>query len=161
MTGDAFGEFHPQLTIEIEERERSYVVPPIQTEVEIDFGGRMRLLGYDLLREGDELRLSLYWQALRRMERDYKVFVHLFDPVTERILVQHDYMPSIPTSWWAEGEIVRDEVRLNIGGLPSGRYRLAMGVYDPITLSRLSASDSEGFPIPDDRFVVSEEVNVP
>jgi len=130
----------------------------------VDFGGQVRLLGYDLAREGDELRLTLHWQALRRMEGDYKVFVHLFDPATEAIVAQHDAMPRqnrYPTSWWAKGEVVSDVVTLSLEGVPEGDYRLAVGLYDPETLERLAAIDAEGNRLPDDRLILPEPIPVP
>ncbi|MFB0546697.1 MAG: 6-pyruvoyl-tetrahydropterin synthase-related protein, partial [Anaerolineae bacterium] len=47
----------------------------------VNLGDEVLFLGYDLwdekVRQGDELRLRLYWQALRPLERDYSSFVHL------------------------------------------------------------------------------------
>jgi len=161
-SGESLGQFLSPLTIE--ERERSYAIPPLQVRLNVDFGGQVRLLGYDLAREGDELRLGLHWQALRRMERDYKVFVHLFDPATEAIAAQHDAMPRqnrYPTSWWAEGEVVSEVVTLSLEGVPEGDYRLAVGLYDPETLERLAAVDAEGNRLPDDRLILPEPISVP
>ncbi len=161
-SGESLGQFLSPLTIE--ERERSYAIPPLQVRLNVDFGGQVRLLGYDLAREGDELRLTLHWQALRRMEGDYKVFVHLFDPATEAIVAQHDAMPRqnrYPTSWWAKGEVVSDAVTLSLEGVPEGDYRLAVGLYDPETLERLAAIDAEGNRLPDDRLILPEPIPVP
>jgi len=164
QTGEGFGEFIASPGIVIKGRERSYAIPPMQVKLDINFGGQMHLLGYDLRREEEELRLRLHWQALRRMERDYKVFVHLFDPTTEVIVAQNDAMPrqnQYPTSWWAEGEVVSDEVVIFLGGVPQGRYRLALGVYDPQTMDRLAAIGPDGTPVADNRVVLDEEVEVP
>jgi hypothetical protein len=164
QTGEGFGEFVLPLGVEIVGRERSYAIPPMQAKLDVSFGGQMRLLGYDLKREGGELRLGLHWQALRQMEGDYKVFIHLFDPATEVIVAQDDAMPrqnQYPTSWWAEGEVVSDEITLSLKDVPPGRYRLALGVYDPQTVDRLTAVDPDGTPIANDRVVLDEEVKVP
>ena len=127
------------------------------------FGGEVLLLGYDLARDGEELRLELHWQALRQMERDYKVFVHLFDPATETIVTQWDAMPRegrYPTSRWAEGEVVSDSITLDLAELPPSRYRLAVGVYDPETVDRLPAVDAAGRPVRDDRVILVEEIEI-
>lgn len=161
-SGESLGEFLSPLTVE--ERERSYAIPPLQVKLKVDFGGQVRLLGYDLVREGDELRLGLHWQALGRVERDYKVFVHLFDPATEVIAAQHDAMPRqnrYPTSWWARGEVVSDVITLSLEGVPRGDYRLAVGLYDPETLERQTAFDGDGSRLPDDRVILAEPVSVP
>jgi len=161
QTGEGFGEFVLPLGVEIKGRERSYAIPPMQAKLDVSFGGQMRLLGYDLKREGGELRLGLHWQALQQMERDYKVFVHLFDPATETIVAQDDAMPrqnQYPTSWWAEGEVVSDEIAISLEDVPPGRYRLALGVYDPQALDRLAAVGPDGTPVANDRVILDEEV---
>ncbi|MGA9351424.1 MAG: hypothetical protein WBW48_21810 [Anaerolineae bacterium] len=164
LTGEGFGEFVAPLAIVIEGRERSYAIPAMQIKLDVSFGGQMRLLGYDLKREEGELRLGLHWQALQQMEGDYKVFVHLFDPATEVIVAQDDAMPrqnQYPTSWWAEGEVVSDEVAISLKDLPPGRYRLALGVYDPQTMDRLAAVGPDDTPVADNRVVLDEEIEVP
>ncbi len=164
QTGEGFGEFVLPLGVEIVGRERSYDIPPMQTRLNISFGGQMRLLGYDLEHEEGKLRLALHWQSLQQMEGDYKVFVHLFDPATEVIVAQDDAMPrqnQYPTSWWAEGEVVSDEITLSLKDVPPGHYRLALGVYDPQTVDRLAAVGPGGTPIANNRVVLDEVVAVP
>jgi hypothetical protein len=164
QTGEGLGEFVLPLGVEIQGRERSYTIPSMQVKLDVSFGNQMHLLGYDLSREEGELRLGLHWQALQQMEEDYKVFVHLFDPATEVIVAQDDAMPrqnQYPTSWWAEGEVVSDEITLSMKDLPPGRYHLALGVYDPQTMDRLAAVGPDGTPIANDRVVLDEEVEVP
>jgi len=161
LTGESFGEFVAPLGIVIEDRERSYAMPPMQTKLDVSFGGQMRLLGYDLRHDKGEQRLGLHWQALQQMEGDYRVFVHLFDPATEEIVAQDDAIPrqnQYPTSWWAEGEVVSDEITISLRDLPPGRYRLALGVYDPQTMDRLAAVGPDGAPVANDRVILDEEV---
>jgi len=162
-TGEGFGEFVAPVDIIIEGRERSYVIPPMQAGLDVSFGGQMRLLGYDLSREDGELRLELHWQARQQIGGDYRVFVHLFDPVTEEIVAQDDAMPrqnQYPTSWWAEGEVVSDVVVISLKDVPPGRYRLALGVYDPQTMDRLAAVGPDGAPVADNRVILDEEVRI-
>ncbi len=161
QTGEGFGEFVLPLGVEIKGRERSYATPSMQVKLDVGFGDQMRLLGYDLSREEGELRLGLYWQALQQMEEDYRVFVHLFDPATEVIVAQDDAMPQqnqYPTSWWAEGEVVSDVVIISLKDVPPGRYRLALGVYDPQTMDRLATVGPDGAPVADNRVILNEEV---
>jgi hypothetical protein len=162
LTGEELGELNVGI-IEVTAPERQFTVPEMERQLGVTFGEEVLLLGYDLARQGEELRLELYWQALRQMEMDYKVFVHLFDPTTETIVAQHDAMPQegrYPTSRWAEGEVVSDSIILSLAGVPSGRYRLAVGVYDPETMDRLPAVDAAGRAVPDDRVILAEEIEI-
>jgi hypothetical protein len=162
LTGEELGEFEVGI-IEVAAPERHFTAPEMQRDLGVTFGGEVLLLGYDLAREGEELRLELHWQALRQMETDYKVFVHLFDPTTETIVTQHDAMPRegrYPTSRWVKGEVVSDAITLGLAEAPSGRYRLAVGVYDPETVDRLLAVDAAGLPIRDNRVVLAEEIEI-
>ncbi len=147
--------------IPVGRRQPSHAIPTMETELNVDFGGRMRLLGCDLVRMDDKLLLKLHWRSLRRMEKDYKVFVHLFDPATERIVAQHDSMPPIPTSWWEEGEVVSEEVALDLTDVPAGHYRLAVGVYEPETMERLKAIDAKGHHLLADRLILERGIELP
>ena len=89
------------------------------------------------------------------MEQDYVVFVHLLDTDTEEIATQHDAMPrggTYPTSRWAGGEIVTDEVSLDTGEVVSGSYTLVVGLYEEgSTHDRLPAIGSPEIRISGDR----------
>jgi len=162
LTGEELGEFDVE-TIEVIAPERDFTVPEMERVSGVTFGGEVLLLGYDLAEKGEELRLELYWQALRQMETDYKVFVHLFDPATETIVTQHDAMPRegrYPTSRWVEGEVVSDAIILSLAKVPPGRYRLAVGIYDPQTMHRLPAIDAAGLPVRDNRVILAEEIEM-
>ena len=67
--------------------------------------------------------------------------------------------PNVP--WWAEGEVVSDEIIISLEDLPQGSYRLALGVYDPQTVDRLAAVGPDGTLVANDRVVLDEEVEVP
>lgn len=141
---------------------RVFTPPPVQTEVDATFGDDLGLLGYDLEQGSDELRLVLHWQALRRMDRSYKFFVHLYDAENDGVAAQTDVVPrgwTYPTSWWEAEEIVSDEVHLSLSEVESGRYRLAAGVYHPETGERLSVSSETLIALSD--ALVLQEVMVP
>ena len=127
--------------IDVQAVKRSFDAPEMSESVNATFGDALRLLGYDLHQSDDALTLTLHWQALRRMDTAYKIFVHLFDPATGGVVAQADVMPrdwGYPTHWWEVNEVVSDPVRLSLKGLPPGTYRLTVGVYDPTSLERLS-----------------------
>ncbi|MDH7487998.1 MAG: 6-pyruvoyl-tetrahydropterin synthase-related protein [Anaerolineae bacterium] len=162
-SGQAVGAYvHPE-AITIRERERTFTVPAMARRVDVNFGEEIALLGYDLRREGAALHLTLHWQAQVRPAADRTVFVHLFDPATERIAAQVDSPPrggAYPTSQWAPGEVVSDGVVLSLAGVPAGSYRLAVGLYGPGDAPRLSARLPDGTWLPLDRCVLGEEIVV-
>jgi hypothetical protein len=148
---DAVCTFSERVTVT--PRPRVFDGPAISHPLAADFGGEIRLLGYDMQREGDVVTLTLWWQAATSPTKDYKRFVHLYDPATENIVVQDDAMPrawAYPTTWWAQGEVVSETVTLDVsdradaGAVASGAYRLGIGWYDPATFDRLPATDAAG-----------------
>ncbi len=139
---------------------RKFSLPPLDHSLTVDFGQEVQLAGYDLDREADALHLTLWWRALRSPRADYTVFVHLFDPATEDIVAQSDAMPQVgtyPTSWWVAGEVVSETVTLSLREVPSGRYRLGVGLYHPPS-TRLQAVGPDGQPLPDARVILPENV---
>lgn len=129
---------------------REFDVPVPAGERTFIWQDLLRLHRYHATRAGETLLLNLTWQTLQRMDTSYKVFVHLLDPATGRVVAQADVIPrdwSYPTNWWEEGEVVADTIRLDLNGVPSGTYQLSVGLYDPATGERLSvqARDGENF----------------
>lgn len=141
---------------------RVFFPPVMQTKVGAAFGDDLALLGYDLEQEGDDLNITLHWQALRRMDKSYKFFAHLYDLESGEVAAQADVVPrnwTYPTSWWEAEEIVSDEVHLSLSEVVSGRYRLAVGVYHPETGERLSVSSEKLIVLSD--ALVLQEVAIP
>ena len=119
---------------------------PVET-TEVQFGETLLLRGYDLQPLADSLELILYWQARQRMERSYKVFVHLIDSSSGAVVVQDDSVPrrwTYPTHWWEAGEVVEDLIELPVGSVPPGHYLLEVGIYDQDTGVRLDAFSGDG-----------------
>jgi hypothetical protein len=122
-----------------------------------NLGDKMVLLGYDLSptvgQRGQELAVTLYWQAGAPMELDYTVFVHMIGPDGNRV-AQHDGQPwwevPLPTSSWQPGETLRDRHMLNLpADLPPRAYQLQVGAYYwqtgkrlPVLVDGKSAGDS-------------------
>ena len=103
----------------------------------------------------------LWWEALGEPEIGYTRFMHLVDGAGV-IRGQLDGPPMSsegdrPTTSWLKREYVKDAPTLTLGAeaLP-GRYRLAVGLYDPATGERLPVIDPSGERVPDDRVVVGE-----
>ncbi len=127
---------------------QSYAIP---NPTYFNLADRVALIGYDLeervIRPGETLHLTLFWQALKGMEEDYTVFTHLIDE-EERIWGQRDSQPLggyYPTSFWDVGEVVKDEYELVVQPqAPPGEYLLEVGMYLLETGQRLAVLDEEG-----------------
>ncbi len=146
-------------------RPRVFALPPMQTEARATFGDSLKLWGYDAERIEHEVKLTLVWGALEAPGRDYKFFVHLFNPTDESVPAQVDAMPrnfTYPTGLWVKGEVVTDTVRLDLANVPAGEYRVAVGWYDPaLPEARLPAFDAQGQPLDFNRVVLPLLVEVP
>jgi hypothetical protein len=140
-------------------RARRFEIPPIQHSHSVDLGGLARFLGHDLdiakAKPGGALALTLYWQAAAPMDVGYKAFVHLLD-ADSRVRAQRDGAPgggNAPTTGWLPGEVISDRIDLPLDTqLPSGRYALEVGLYNPADGRRLAAPDGS------DRVLLGEVV---
>ena len=117
--------------------------------LEVDLGGEVRLLGYNIesgFRPGDGIHLTLFWQALGEMDKDYTVFTHLTD-AKGHIWGQKDNPPVdgfYPTTGWEMGEIVRDQYDILISpDAPPGEYQIEVGMYLAETGERLLVVDPQ------------------
>jgi len=115
----------------------------------VSFAGQISLDTLEVasanLRPGDSLIVRLHWRALQRVEHDYTMFVHLID-ASGKMLDAYDSPPRqglAPTSGWRVNDPVADGVIISIDdAIPPGEYRLAMGLYNSMTLERLMISGS-------------------
>ena len=106
-------------------------------------GDKVVLLDYKLegpLRHGATIRLTLYWQALQEMEKDYTVFVHVVDE-EGTVWGQWDSQPASgerPTSGWERGEVIEDiyKISIDVEG-PKEGYKIRVGMYLVETGERL------------------------
>jgi len=100
----------------------------------VDFGDSLRLLGFDLVDDWkwQRVRVRLYWQVLREMDRDYRLYLAflgdggevLADTVRQPMTVPIWY----PTSRWRQGEVVATETLL-LTGLGDS-FTLGLGVFE-------------------------------
>ncbi|MEW5957435.1 MAG: glycosyltransferase family 39 protein, partial [Chloroflexota bacterium] len=120
--------------------------------VEANFGGLIRLIGYDLdphrAYAGGRLPVTLYWQALAGLPASYQVFTHLESEAGP--VAQADGVPvcwTYPTDRWRPGQIIADQHAIAIPlDAPPGRYPLTVGLYLPGTFERLDVLDIAGNP---------------
>jgi hypothetical protein len=122
--------------------------------------GRLPLADYGLPQPGDTLLLDFTWQAVRPIEQDLNLFVHLLDtsgdlaaqtdPPAGAAIDAEGQSTNYATSMWQPGELVSAQVSLPIPVTANpGPYHLAFGLYDPETLERLPLPGH-----PEDRFVL-------
>jgi mannosyltransferase len=118
----------------------------------LTYGGRVRLLAYELDKEvlhpGDTLQVTLYWQVLAPIEGNYQVFVHLFGR-QHTAIGQVNAFPvggRYPTDRWREGDVIRDtyQVRLSDGAATPAVASLDVGFYDRVTMQTVPAADPAG-----------------
>jgi hypothetical protein len=87
--------------------------------------------------------VTLYWQALELIDRNYQAFVHLYDG---RLWAQHDGAPECginPTTRWERGQIIADPHIVDLPtDLPEGSIPLLVGMYDLLTETRLPVAGS-------------------
>jgi uncharacterized membrane protein len=107
--------------------------PAPQVEMAVDFGDEVRLIGFDLVWERPlrpHAHLVLYWQALRPIERDLRLFFVQTDPSGEPVPgTELEFAATVwyPPSHWTAGEVIRtDTVYWSIED--PGRFGVAVGV---------------------------------
>lgn len=100
-----------------------------------NFGDQIALLGFadnaGDVAPGGVIDISLFWQALRPLEIDYQVFVHLLDE-NGVLQSQSDKLNpgEFPTRRWPLDRYVPDSHRLSLPpDLPPGVYTVAAGLW--------------------------------
>lgn len=142
----------------------------IEHRREVTLGDDVLLLGYDLqpatgevLKQGDVVHLTLYWQRQRQITTSYTVFVHLLgettNPVRKNLIWgQKDSIPvdgQAPTTGWGPNDIIVDRYEIQLDNdAPPGHYTLETGMYQRATGQRIEAF--EGGEQIGDRVVVGE-----
>ena len=158
-------------TVEVVARDMTSIVtdaPDVAWPLDAVLGDVAQLLGVNTLpgsmpgvaQPGEPLGLELVWRAQTVSPTGYKVTVQLVDR-EGTVLAQHDGEPADwarPTTGWIPGEIVLDPHVLNIPpAAPAGQYRLLVGMYHPLTMTRLAVDGKDGA----GDFVLVHEVQVP
>lgn len=112
---------------------------------------------------GDELQLTLLWQALTKVEIDYTVFVHLLD-TSDNLVAGHDAQPvagHYPTSIWSSDEQILDRhVLPTPASLTPGQYRVAIGLYHQPNGERLLVHYNDGQADPQGRLILSRTITI-
>ncbi len=151
----------------IEQEGRTFEMQPYADAVGAYFGDKAVLVGYNLLERrlcpGDVVPLELIWRSLSSdIRASYTVFVHLVDR-DGAIIAQVDKEPGPrgkrPTTSWAQDEIISDPIPLTLPlDIPSGVYRLVIGLYTANEGVRLPLYSPSGIQLGDS--LVLTEVQV-
>jgi hypothetical protein len=109
----------------------------IEHPIEISFGDKIDLLGYDLdlphdghVGAGERFSITWYWKARRSVPGSYKVFLHI-DHASQRIHGDHDPIEGkYPVRLWDEGDVIIDRQELAVpANYPVGDYTMWVGFY--------------------------------
>jgi 4-amino-4-deoxy-L-arabinose transferase-like glycosyltransferase len=115
--------------------------PEPEQRLGANYGHRIALLGWDNPRNG---QLTVYWQALQPLDRDYQVSLVLEDE-TGKELGRWDGRPAgyeYPAQRWEVGEAVLGRYDLPLpADAPRGDYYVTLAVYDPAEPSGLDIMD--------------------
>jgi hypothetical protein len=101
-----------------------------------DFGGQLRLLGWEIergtLAPGETTYLTMYWQALTDPREDYWLFLRL-EGANDDDVWSKDGTPLAgrdSTDVWRKGDVIAARHRITLGdNVAPGRYRLLAGVH--------------------------------
>lgn len=111
------------------------------------------------------VQLALYWRPLAAvLPKPYKIFVQLRDAHNQNVAQADHFIfegylnPAVLGQLQTQGEWLRDSADLSLPpALPSGSYRLLVGLYDPATFERLPLlTDASG-----ENAVLLQTISVP
>jgi hypothetical protein len=131
-------------------------VAAIPHRLDVTFEGKAKLLGYtvdrDTVRPGQQVAVTVYWQALVPMTENYAVFVHLVNSAGA-LSAQRDTFPGLgnfPTSQWKPGDVFADTYRVDIGETTytPDEAVVHVGLYRP-NGPRLTVFNADGQPLGD------------
>lgn len=127
---DGFLPFHVSATAT-----ESALAGVMATQTTATFADSIALNGWTATQDGDQLHITLVWQAMGAVPRNYTAYVHLLDQ-EGHLVAQQDRPPAgYPTSDWRVGERVVDTFAIPIAA--DGVYTLQTGFYDSETMERL------------------------
>ena len=121
-----------------------------------DLSGRITFLGYDrdgdTARSGENIYLTLYWQAQQDLNEDYNVVIGLRGErglstgsgrgVVWPLWADRPVHGTYATVNWSAGEVIKDRYGLTIGqDVPAGDYELELMLLNRATYESLVASN--------------------
>jgi hypothetical protein len=129
-------------------------VPASARRFDVDYGGVLRLLAFDVDKEriqpDDSVAVTLYWQMLKPTAEDLSIYLQLFG--WHQDLAQVDSYPgggSRPTSLLSPGQVLADRYLLHVRPDAKGPAPvwISAGVYRLSSQEKLLATDAGGRPV--------------
>jgi hypothetical protein len=122
-----------------------YRMLPPQVATDVTFAEQIRLTGYDLKVNAADKTLTFrpYFNAPRRPDNNYSMFIHLYPQDKDEIVAQFDGPPTtdraLPLTWDDPDELhIGAQAALKLPEtLAPGTYRLILGLYNYETGQRL------------------------
>ncbi len=112
-------------------------------------GESLAITRLELNHKKDTLILDLQWMVLFASDEDYTIFVHVKNEAGQ-VVAQFDQemlSDTSPTSLWAAGAVVDDQIKIKLD-LKAGTYYVLLGIYRTGGEKRLplQAASGESFP---------------
>ena len=110
--------------------------PTLKAPLGTTLGGAVRLLGVEVnpsrVGQGGDAEVTYYWECLKELKGDWKIFVHLEKPRRKRQILDHHAVGELyPISRWKKGQIIRDVQRFKLDAdFPAGKAEVWLGVFD-------------------------------
>lgn len=116
--------------------------------VKINYDDQIELAGWYIdppePKTGSRITITLYWRALKKVTRTWKVFMHI-DAPGARVHGDHDPVEGLyPTNNWNAGDIIRDVYSVPFAmSNPPGRYTIWGGLYSGDTRAPVKVGDKD------------------
>jgi hypothetical protein len=111
-----------------------------------DFDGRLMLIGYEArpaqARPGDALRVLTYWRVARTDVSPLVMFAHLLTP-DGKLIAQEDRLDVALETLHMGDEFLQTHRLMLPGDAQPGTYRIAFGLYSPVTKARVPVAGSD------------------
>lgn len=117
----------------------------------IDFGGRLALLGYRMsdgpVKAGESIQLATLWRIEQPVSEEAVLFTHIIGP--DGLPVAQADRLDVPSYYWHAGDVFVQLHEIVLpADLPLGNYTVAMGIYSrpggarwPVTIDGQPAGD--------------------
>ena len=162
-----------------------YRMPTVSIQSDAVYSENLRLLGYDFSLRNERLAIVTHWRVEykvrtmmhkvyaflnkvldlefdKRLSEPYHLFLHLLNKNSGDLAYGLDELmrndSGVPVDQWSDGEIVSMHHIILLSELPTGDYRLGIGIYDFESGERLQIT--EGTSVGDD-WLYLQDISVP
>lgn len=121
--------------------------PDLKKPLDANFGGNIKLHGVvlskDQVRAGETIEITYYWECLKEVPGEWKVFVHLELPAGKRMILDHHPMGELyPVRIWKKGEIIKDTQRFTVAAdAKNGLATLWTGLFNEAVYKEQGGGD--------------------